>query len=48
MANIGVATGQISGFAVVDVDMKNGKGSIAIPQNAKYEIDPHGWVLKAQ
>ncbi|MEO8074108.1 MAG: M1 family aminopeptidase, partial [Acidobacteriota bacterium] len=28
------------------VEMKNGTGSIALPQDAKYEIDPHGWVLK--
>ena len=30
------------------VEMKNGKGNIALPQDVKYEIDPHGWVLKAQ
>lgn len=30
------------------VEMKNGKGSIALPKNVKYEIDPNGWVLKAQ
>lgn len=30
------------------VEMKNGKESISIPQDAKVEIDPNGWVLKAQ
>ncbi len=30
------------------IQMKDGKGSVEIPQGAKYEIDPHGWVLKAQ
>lgn len=28
------------------VEMKNGKGSVALPQDVKYEIDPHGWILK--
>ncbi len=30
------------------VEMNNGKGSIVLPADAKVEIDPHGWVLKAQ
>ncbi len=36
------------GDEIKRVEMKDGKGSVAIPQDAKYEIDPHGWVLKAQ
>ena len=28
------------------VEMKNGKGSIAIPADAKYTIDPNDWSLK--
>lgn len=30
------------------VEMKNGAGKIALPQDAKVEIDPNGWILKAQ
>jgi aminopeptidase N len=30
------------------VEMPDGRGSIDVPVNAKYEIDPKGWVLKAQ
>ena len=29
------------------VEMKNGTGSVALPQDVKYEVDPHGWILKA-
>ncbi len=29
------------------VEMKGGKGSIALPQDTAYEIDPNGWLLKA-
>lgn len=28
------------------VEMKNGKGSLPLSQDAKFEIDPNGWVLK--
>lgn len=30
------------------VEMKNGKGSVPLPQDAGYKIDPNGWLLKAQ
>ncbi len=30
------------------VEMKNGKGSLTIPADAKVEIDPNGWILKSQ
>ncbi len=30
------------------VEMKDGKGSVALPADVKYEIDPNGWILKAQ
>ena len=30
------------------VEMKDGKGNIALPQDAQYEIDPNGWLLKTQ
>ncbi len=30
------------------VEMKNGKGSLTIPADAKDEIDPNGWILKSQ
>lgn len=36
------------GGAIKRVEMKNGKGSVPLPADAGYEIDPHGWVLKAQ
>lgn len=29
------------------VEMKNGKGSLPLPQDAAYEIDPNGWLLRA-
>ncbi len=29
------------------VEMKDGKGSLVIPADAKVEIDPNGWVLKS-
>ena len=29
------------------VEMKDGKGNIALAQDAAYEIDPNGWLLKA-
>lgn len=29
------------------VEMKDGKGSLPLAADGKYEIDPHGWVLKA-
>lgn len=28
------------------LEMKNGKGSTALGKDGKYEIDPHGWLLK--
>ena len=36
------------GDQIKKVEMKNGKGNIALPTNTKYEIDPNGWILKAQ
>jgi len=30
------------------VEMPNGTATIALPQNTVYEIDPNGWLLKAQ
>jgi len=33
--------------ATRQVEMKNGKGTLPLPQDAAYEIDPHGWLLKA-
>ena len=30
------------------VEMKGNAGTITLPQDGKYEIDPNGWVLKAQ
>ncbi|MGI8786973.1 MAG: M1 family metallopeptidase [Pyrinomonadaceae bacterium] len=30
------------------VEMPNGTATIPLPQDAKYEIDPNGWVLKGQ
>lgn len=29
------------------VEMKNGKGTLTLPADAKFEIDPNGWVLKS-
>ncbi|HQU86286.1 MAG TPA: M1 family metallopeptidase [Pyrinomonadaceae bacterium] len=34
------------GNAIKRVEMKNGKGSVALGQDGKYEIDPNGWVLR--
>jgi aminopeptidase N len=36
------------GGQVKRVEMINGKGSIALPQDAKFTVDPHHWVLKEQ
>ena len=36
------------GDEIKKVEMKGGKRSVSLPANAKYEIDPHGWILKAQ
>ena len=36
------------GDEIKRVEMKDGKGSVVLPKNVKYEIDPNGWVLKAQ
>ncbi len=36
------------GNEIKRVEMKNGQGSIALPQETAYEIDPNGWLLKAQ
>ncbi len=30
------------------VEMKDGKASLPLPQDAAYEIDPNGWLLKSQ
>ena len=30
------------------VEMKDGKGTLPLAQDAKFEIDPNGWVLKVQ
>ena len=30
------------------VEMKDGKGSLPLPQDTAYEIDPNGWLLKTQ
>jgi aminopeptidase N len=30
------------------VEMLNGTGTISLPQDARYVVDPNGWVLKAQ
>lgn len=30
------------------VEMPNGQGTLALPANTRYEIDPNGWILKAQ
>ncbi len=29
------------------IEMKDGKGGIALPADGKYEVDPNGWVLKS-
>lgn len=34
------------GGEIKRVEMKNGKGSVALGQDGKYEIDPNGWVLR--
>jgi aminopeptidase N len=34
------------GGQIKRVEMINGKGSIALPQDAKFTVDPHHWVLK--
>ena len=31
---------------IVRVEMKNGQGSIAVPQDSKFVVDPNGWLLK--
>ena len=36
------------GDKIQRVEMKDGKGSVPLPLDGKYEIDPNGWVLKAQ
>ena len=36
------------GDKIQRVEMKDGKGSLPLPADAKFEIDPNGWVLKAQ
>ncbi len=35
------------GNDIKKVEMKNGSGSIALPADAAYEIDPNGWLLRA-
>lgn len=30
------------------VEMPNGQGTLTLPANTRYEIDPNGWVLKTQ
>lgn len=30
------------------VEMPNGQGTVTIPVNTRYEIDPNSWILKAQ
>ena len=30
------------------VEMPNGQGTLALPANTRYEIDPNGWILKTQ
>jgi len=35
------------GDEVKKVEMKNGQGSLMLPQDAKFEIDPNGWLLRA-
>jgi hypothetical protein len=30
------------------VEMPNGRAAISIPANAEYNVDPKGWVYKAQ
>lgn len=37
---------KISG-EVKKVEMKNGQGSLTLPQDAKFEIDPNGWLLRS-
>ena len=34
------------GDQIKKIEMKNGKESVALPQDIKYEIDPNGWILK--
>ncbi|MGI9035159.1 MAG: M1 family metallopeptidase [Pyrinomonadaceae bacterium] len=34
------------GDEIKRVEMPNGKATIALPADGKYEVDPHGWVLK--
>ncbi|MGI9035237.1 MAG: M1 family metallopeptidase, partial [Pyrinomonadaceae bacterium] len=36
------------GNEIKRVEMPNGTATIPLPADAKYEVDPHGWVLKAQ
>lgn len=36
------------GDEIKKVEMKNGEGSVPLPQDIKYEIDPNGWILKVQ
>lgn len=33
---------------ITRVAMKDGKGSLPLPQDTNYEIDPNGWLLKAE
>ena len=35
------------GGEVKKVEMKNGQGTLSLPQDSAYEIDPNGWLLKA-
>ncbi len=36
------------GGVIKKAEMKNGSGSVPLPADVKYEIDPNGWILKAQ
>jgi aminopeptidase N len=36
------------GDKIERVEMKDGKGSLPLPADMKFEIDPNGWVLKQQ
>jgi hypothetical protein len=48
-AQVGIATGEISGIWVVDIDMKNGKDGVSALQNtfgSTFEIDPQTLIQK--
>lgn len=35
------------GGEIKKIEMKNGRGSLLLPADAKFEIDPNGWLLRS-